>query len=239
MKDGGKREMIAIKHVSLLKRAAAIALCLFFSSFLFSCGSKPQSSREPINVESISLEGDLKDLVLGETLSLKSTVSPDNADDKSVSWTSSDESVLVVNEKGEVTAVGGGSAVITVTASNGLAASETIEVDGSRRLMHLSINRLRDDENHIGDEWEFHTELNGNTLARELVVAVGDTLECYARFTEKDDKPDVGEASASHTVTEDDFANGFAITMELNVTENGGRNSGLSAHFTVTYTFSV
>ena len=40
-------------------------------------------------------------------------------------------------------------------------------------------------------------------------------------------------------VTKDDIQHGFTITMDLYVKENGGRNSGKSAHFTVTYTFTV
>jgi hypothetical protein len=49
----------------------------------------------------------------------------------------------------------------------------------------------------------------------------------------------VGEASSAYTVTEEDLQNGFDIVMDLYVTENGGRNSGKSAHFVVTYSFSV
>ena len=48
----------------------------------------------------------------------------------------------------------------------------------------------------------------------------------------------MGEANASYTVTEDDLVNGFTVTFDIYVTENGGRNQGEQAHFVATYTFT-
>lgn len=56
--------------------------------------------------------------------------------------------------------------------------------------------------------------------------------------SDDDTNPDVGSASTSYIVPEDDIRQGFSVSMELDVTENGGRNSGQSAHFVVTYTFT-
>ena len=69
-------------------------------------------------------------------------------------------------------------------------------------------------------------------------VAPGETLTLHTRISEDDDNPDVGENTARYTVTEDGLKNGFAVTMDVYVTENGGKNSGKSAHFVVTYTFT-
>ena len=56
----------------------------------------------------------------GETLTLPPTVAPDDATDKTVTWASSDAAVATVAD-GVVTAVGAGTATITVTATNGTA----------------------------------------------------------------------------------------------------------------------
>ena len=56
----------------------------------------------------------------GETLTLTATVAPDNATDKTVTWTTSNGSVATVAD-GVVTAVGAGAATITATATNGTA----------------------------------------------------------------------------------------------------------------------
>ena len=54
----------------------------------------------------------------GETLTLTATVAPDDATDKTVTWTSSDPTVANVAD-GVVTAVAAGTATITATATNG------------------------------------------------------------------------------------------------------------------------
>ena len=52
----------------------------------------------------------------GRTYTLTATVSPDDANDPEVTWTSSDTSVATVDSNGKVTAVGRGTATITATA---------------------------------------------------------------------------------------------------------------------------
>lgn len=55
----------------------------------------------------------------GNSVKLTATVSPDNAVNKNVTWESSDGNVATVSQDGEVTAVGGGEAVITVKTVDG------------------------------------------------------------------------------------------------------------------------
>ena len=54
----------------------------------------------------------------GDALTLTATVAPDNATDKTVTWTTSDANVATVTD-GVVTAVAAGTATITATATNG------------------------------------------------------------------------------------------------------------------------
>ena len=70
------------------------------------------------SVESVSLDKTSVELIEGEVISLTATVTPDNATNRSVTWTSSDESVATVTE-GKVTAVKAGTAVVTVTTEDG------------------------------------------------------------------------------------------------------------------------
>jgi uncharacterized protein YjdB len=53
------------------------------------------------------------------SITLTATVTPENAADKSVTWSSSNESVATVEQNGKISAVGVGEATITVTTTDG------------------------------------------------------------------------------------------------------------------------
>ena len=72
-----------------------------------------------VNVTGITLsQTEAAVTIGGETLTLTATVAPDDATDKTVTWTSSDPTVATVAD-GVVTAVAAGTATITATATNG------------------------------------------------------------------------------------------------------------------------
>ena len=72
-----------------------------------------------VNVTGITLDKTEASMIVGgETLTLTATVAPDDAADKTVTWTSSDETVATVTD-GVVTAVAAGTATITVTTTDG------------------------------------------------------------------------------------------------------------------------
>lgn len=69
-----------------------------------------------IAVTSIELNKKSLTLKEGESETLTATVKPNNATDKTVTWTSSDDTVATVDESGKVTAVKKGTATITAKA---------------------------------------------------------------------------------------------------------------------------
>ncbi|MBB6693430.1 S-layer homology domain-containing protein [Cohnella xylanilytica] len=79
-----------------------------------------------VPVAGVTLDKETLDLKVGDSGTLTATVTPENATDKSVVWSSSDEAVAKVAD-GVVTAVGAGEAVITAKAGNG-AFSDTVKV---------------------------------------------------------------------------------------------------------------
>ena len=74
---------------------------------------------ERTSVTGVTLDAETKDMETEETATLTATVQPENAYDKSVTWTSSDASVVTVDENGNLKAVGAGEATITVTTKDG------------------------------------------------------------------------------------------------------------------------
>ena len=68
-----------------------------------------------IEVEAISLSKTEMSIFIGRASQLTATVSPDNATDKTIVWTSSNSDVATVDEKGNVTGIAIGSAIITAS----------------------------------------------------------------------------------------------------------------------------
>ena len=73
--------------------------------------------KKVIPVSGITLDRTVLELAEGESADLTATVAPEDATDKTVTWSSSDEAVATVAD-GHVTAVAKGSAVITATAGD-------------------------------------------------------------------------------------------------------------------------
>lgn len=70
-------------------------------------------------VTSISLDKTSLSLMIGEETTMSATIQPDNANDKSLIWSSSDNSIASVDNSGKVTAKAKGNATIKATANDG------------------------------------------------------------------------------------------------------------------------
>ncbi len=93
-------------------------------------------------VTGISLNEHTKELDQEETFTLVATITPEDASDKSVTWSSSAETVATVSETGLVTAVSPGTAIIYATASNGLYdACEVTVLKGEVAVTRISLSQ--------------------------------------------------------------------------------------------------
>lgn len=79
-------------------------------------------------VERVDLPAESMEMLLQSEHDLQATVTPADATFPAITWTTSDPNVVTVDDKGTIIAVGCGTAVITATAQNGVAASVEIEV---------------------------------------------------------------------------------------------------------------
>ena len=71
---------------------------------------------DPLAVASISIDPATLDIYKGNEVDLSAEILPLTVEDRRVTWTSSDETVVVVDEAGHLTAVDAGTATVTVTA---------------------------------------------------------------------------------------------------------------------------
>ena len=99
------------------------ASVILMTSFTCSTNEKPEPGGEEdktIHVESVAVTRASLELKVGDGFLLGARVSPKNATDPRVTWTSDNEAVAMVGkEDGQVKAVSAGSAVITVTTVDG------------------------------------------------------------------------------------------------------------------------
>ncbi len=76
-------------------------------------------STDPVAVTGVSLNKNTETIKVGDSEVLTATISPWNATNRNVTWTSSNTSVATVSSSGRVEAVAEGNATITVTTSDG------------------------------------------------------------------------------------------------------------------------
>ncbi len=81
-----------------------------------------------IAVEEIELDKTEATMKVGETLQLQATVSPENAADTTIYWTSGDETIATVDQTGKITAIKAGTVTIYADANDGNGAQATCTV---------------------------------------------------------------------------------------------------------------
>ena len=92
-------------------------------------------SKNVVSVTEVTLNKTTLELKEGESETLTATVKPDDATDKSVTWTTSDANVATVDASGKVTAVKEGSATITAKAGD---KSATCSVSVSKKIVAVT-----------------------------------------------------------------------------------------------------
>jgi hypothetical protein len=102
-----------LKPVTALLTGAMLALA--------SCGGGSDDPVEPkpVAVTGVSLNKTAISLVEGDSETLTATVTPSDAANKAVAWSSSNGAVATVDNEGKVTATGAGTATITVITADG------------------------------------------------------------------------------------------------------------------------
>ncbi|MBP5530072.1 MAG: Ig-like domain-containing protein [Lachnospiraceae bacterium] len=139
-------------------------------------------------VESVTISGQ-RNIKKGETLNLQVNVAPDDATNKSVTWSSNNESVATVNANGVVTGVNAGSAVITAKANDGSEklGSVTIGVEDTKVMVSQII-------------------LSGNTgiaakTSTKITAQITPDNATDKRVGWSSSNPDVASVDANGTVT--------------------------------------
>ena len=123
----------------------------------------------------------------GQTATLTATVTPSNATNKNVTWTSSNTAVATVGSTGVVTAVSNGSAVITATTADGTNLSAECSVTVSIPGLN---NIIFDDENVKAlcvANWDTNNDGELSTDEAAVVTGLGTVFQNNTQITSFDE----------------------------------------------------
>jgi len=126
--------------------------------------------------EEITLAKEEVDLVVGKSTTLKATVLPKTTNDKSVTWSSSDESLATVSQKGVVKALAPGDVTITAACTDEPSVTASCVVHCQRRADSVSF-----------DEKEYEVII-GQTLQLSPTVLPEDTTDKSVTYAPKNKK---------------------------------------------------
>ena len=94
----------------------------------------------PVPVTGLTLNQNTLALFAGDSATLTAAVTPDNATNKTLTWTSSNTAVATVDQSGKVTAVAPGTAAITVTTNDGSGKVASCPVTVTAKTYALTID---------------------------------------------------------------------------------------------------
>ena len=140
----------------------------------------------------------------GETAQLTAEVTPSYADNKRVTWQSSDEKVATVDENGKVTAVGNGTATITATSVSGsYTATVSVTVKIPVEIQKLTIEAEKETLTKIGESTELKVKIEPENADLQKLIWKSDN-EKVVTTDENGKVTAVGNGTAEITVTTED-----------------------------------
>ena len=226
-----------------------IALLLAVISLFAGCRKEVLPEAVALNRHSLSLD-------VGETCVLEATITPANATNQTLSWSSTQPSVATVDPDGKVTALSEGQAIITVATVSGTKTDACLvsvtkkatpdpEHDDSIEGVTISPSTLNVGEGRTAQlkatvspataaqevEWASQSTSIATVDANGLVTGISKgTTKIYARSKANPDK----QATCSVTVIQDPTLLGISFTVtEVNLTV--GQTYTLSIIYTPEY----
>ena len=168
-----------------------------------------------VPVTGVSLDESSITLDVGGNQTLTATVTPEDATNKKVRWTSDNETVATVSEDGVVTAVAGGTAVITATTHDGLfTATCTVTVNAPDAPPTITTDTLPDGK--VGEAYSQTLTATGTTPIKWSIIggALPDVLNLNEATGEISGTP---TAAGSSTFTVKATNSAGSDTKELSI----------------------
>lgn len=184
-----------------------------YSSVTVSSASQSKTSSEPTEVYASSVEISEKptNLDLGEEFNIKYSVYPDSAINKDITWSSSDESIALVDSEGLVTTHGIGTTVITATTSNDKTTSFELTVN---EVIAESLN-IKDKPTNMTNAKKIPLYVNllpKNTTSKEIEWTSSDPS--VAEVNESGNLKALSPGTVTITATQKNISDSFELIVE-------------------------
>ncbi len=171
-------------------------------------------------VTGISLDTTVKTITSGSTFQINAIITPADAYDKSITWTSSDSSIVTVDASGMVSAIKGGTITVTATSSNENIKTICkiyvgIPVVGFN-IIHDEVDPYQVEVNDIYNDYEVSfvpsEPINQNIIITSSDVSIAQAvLKPWGNYS----IIGVGIGSCSITVTSEDGGYTDSFTLEV------------------------
>ena len=219
MKKFKKGLLLAIASLSV----SAMSGCDFFEKELdINGGGQQQETQkdEDVAVTSVTLDKESLDLFVTDSVYLRATVAPENATNKYLTWSSSNEDVAIVSATGKVTALGEGEADIKVES----------QADATKNATcHVKVT-IKDDTVHVTSvtlDYESANMYVGNTMQLTATVLPENATNKGVSFSSDNESVAFVNASGSVVAVGDGDA---VITAASN--ENPAKFATCNIHVT-------
>ena len=157
---------------------------------------KEITTASPILVNEMTLDKENEKIGSNNTLQITATVKPENADDKSLTWSSSDDTIATVSNTGLVTPKKEGNVIITCTTNDGSNINKTCNIqilNGSLIYTRAELDAIRNnpggsyilmnDIDLSGENWtpipQFWGTLDGNGHSIDNMTIRNENSENY------------------------------------------------------------
>ncbi|MCA0174025.1 Ig domain-containing protein [Bacillus sp. RAR_GA_16] len=187
---------------------------------------------EPVKVTSVTLNQSSATLIVGNSETFIATVSPENATNQKVTWTSSNTDVAKVDTEGTVTALSEGTAKITVTTVDG----------GQEATLDLTVEPIKVES--VRDLHQDVYQWDDFTLPTEVSVTMNNGTEEKKQVTWEVDEVDTSEiGSKSYQGTIDKYDKKVNLYVNVKSFEDDlyvtGRSSSSINYYYKSYTIKL
>lgn len=173
------------------------------------------------SVHALKLNDYAKDMYQGETAQLSVAVYPQQAENKAINWSSSDESILQVSSNGTVTSLGNGTAMVTATSVDNPSVQVTATINCHAKLKSL-----------VFDNSLFQT----SRTTAQFPAVTSDPAECDFTLQYACDNTDVADVDKDGNIT---FKKAGKVTVTVTGTDYKGNTVQGQKTFVSTFGYFV